>query len=155
MKEGPLELMSLAGGWSQLRAAVSNGADAVYLELTSYSASARAMNFDPNPELIFCRHRRQPGKYGEFDDEYDDDEYKYHDDDDDKTSPPSLAKAVHYCHENRVRVYVAFNTLVFDDKLSEVEGLIENVWDCSVDAIIVQDVSVSRIVREVVNRKSG
>ncbi len=74
MKEGPPELMSPAGGWSQLRAAVSNGADAVYLGLTSYSARARATNFDPNPELIFRRHRRRPGEYGEFDDEYDDDE---------------------------------------------------------------------------------
>ncbi|KAL3827268.1 hypothetical protein ACHAXA_004743 [Cyclostephanos tholiformis] len=135
MKEGPPELMSPAGGWSQLRAAVSNGADAVYLGLKSYSARARATNFDPNPELIFRRHRRRPGEYGEFDDEYDDDEQ------DEST--------------NRVRVYVAFNTLVFDDKLSEVEGLIENVWDCGVDAVIVQDVGVSRIVREVVDRGGG
>ena len=67
----------------------------------------------------------------------------------------SLAKAVRFCHDHDVRVYVALNTLVFDDELREVEGLIENVWDCGVDAVIVQDVGVARIVKEVVNRRCG
>ena len=76
------------------------------------------------------------------------------DDADDGTTqrPASLARAVRYCHDHRVRVYVAFNTLVFDDELREVEGLIGKVWDCGVDAVIVQDVGVSRIVKEVVDR---
>ena len=69
--------------------------------------------------------------------------------------PASLARAVRYCHDHRVRVYVAFNTLVFDDELREVEGLIGKVWDCGVDAVIVQDVGVSRIVKDVVDRRRG
>jgi hypothetical protein len=47
-------------------------------------------------------------------------------------------------------VYVAFNTLVFDSELHEVERLIQQVWDCGVDAVIVQDIGVARIVMEVV-----
>jgi len=47
--KAPPELMSPAGGWPQLKAAVANGADAIYLGLTSYSARARAANFDPDP----------------------------------------------------------------------------------------------------------
>lgn len=55
----PPEVMAPVGGWPQLRAAVANGADAVYLGLTSFSARARAVNFDPHEELHeavnFCR----------------------------------------------------------------------------------------------------
>uniref|UniRef100_A0A7S4VGZ5 Peptidase U32 collagenase domain-containing protein n=1 Tax=Ditylum brightwellii TaxID=49249 RepID=A0A7S4VGZ5_9STRA len=51
--------MAPCGGWPQLQAAVANGADSVYLGLSSYSARARANNFDPyNGELAdavsFC-----------------------------------------------------------------------------------------------------
>ncbi len=53
---GPPELMSPAGGWPQLRAAVANGADAVYLGLTLYSARARAANFDLDPTLLWEGH---------------------------------------------------------------------------------------------------
>jgi hypothetical protein len=53
MARGPPELMSPAGGWPQLRVAVANGADAVYIGLTSYSARARgrAANFNSDPTL--------------------------------------------------------------------------------------------------------
>eukprot|EP00804_Cyclotella_cryptica_P017395 CCRYP_016631-RD/>CCRYP_016631-RD protein AED:0.05 eAED:0.08 QI:0/1/0.83/1/1/1/6/2324/1131 len=132
----PPELMSPAGGWTQLLAAVSNGADAVYLGLTSYSARARACNFDPDPSLL---HSSGDGQYVPPQD-----------------GPASLAHAVQYCHRHRVRVYVAFNTLVFDSELQEVERLIQQVWDCGVDAVIVQDVGVARIVMEVVEgRRRG
>ena len=39
--------MAPAGGWPQLKAAVHNGADAVYFGLSTFSARARATNFDP------------------------------------------------------------------------------------------------------------
>ena len=131
----PPELMSPAGGWPQLKAAVANGADAVYLGLTSYSARARASNFDPDPTLL----------------------YKHNGSDDDDNYEPkeggaaSLAQAVKFAHQHHVRVYVAFNTLVFDEELHEVQELIEQIWECGVDAVIVQDVGVSKIVKEVVD----
>lgn len=110
--------MSPAGGWPQLKAAVANGADAVYLGLTSYSARARASNFDPDPRLILTENR-----YGEYEPE------------DGKAA--SLALAVEFAHRYNVRVYVAFNTLVFDEELHEVQELIEQIWDCGVDAVII------------------
>ena len=115
----PPELMSPAGGWSQLKAAVANGADAVYLGLTTYSARARAENFDPDPTLLW--------KNADDGEEYEPIDGK----------PASLIHAVQFCHKHHVRVYVAFNTLVFDNELHEVQSLIEKVWDCGADALIV------------------
>lgn len=45
------EVLSPAGGWPQLRAAVQNGADAVYFGLSNFNARARASNFDPVEDL--------------------------------------------------------------------------------------------------------
>jgi len=135
ISKGPPELMSPAGGWLQLKAAVANGADAVYLGLTSYSARARAQNFDPDPSLLY---KHKDGEYVPI-----------------EGKPASLAHAVQYAHKHHVRVYVAFNTLVFDNELHEVQSLIEKIWDCGVDAVIVQDVGVCKIVKTVVDKLSN
>ena len=45
------EVMAPAGGWPQLKAAVGNGADAVFLGLSAFSARARATNFDVYEDL--------------------------------------------------------------------------------------------------------
>ena len=132
--KAPPELMSPAGGWPQLKAAVANGADAIYLGLTSYSARARAANFDPDPSYLWNQD--------DFNDDVDGDGDK----------PASLVRAVQYCHRYNVRVYVAFNTLVFDEELHEVQQLIEQIWECGVDAVIIQDVGVAKIVKEVVDQ---
>lgn len=42
------EVLSPAGGWPQLRAAVQSGADAVYFGLSDFNARARAANFAPD-----------------------------------------------------------------------------------------------------------
>ena len=47
----PPQVMAPCGGWEQLQAAIANGADAVYLGLSTFSARARAANFDPMLEL--------------------------------------------------------------------------------------------------------
>jgi len=52
------ELMAPAGDWTMLRAAVSNGADAVYFGLDKLNMRAKAANFslDELPEIIsFCK----------------------------------------------------------------------------------------------------
>ncbi|KAL7536993.1 hypothetical protein ACHAXR_007521 [Thalassiosira sp. AJA248-18] len=160
----PPELMSPAGGWPQLKAAVVNGADAVYLGLTSYSARARAANFDPDPSLLWrgsdevinLGEKLEAARGGKTSEkggggvagEYEPPEGEP------ASLPASLAHAVQFCHTHHVRVYVAFNTLVFDEELHEVQGLIEKVWECGVDALIIQDVGVAKIVREVVDRLS-
>jgi U32 family peptidase len=109
LKRKKPEIMSPAGGWPQLRAAVANGADAIYLGLTAFSARARAINF----------------------------------------SLEELEQAVAYCHRYHVHVYVALNTLVFDTELEEVSLLIQRCAKAHVDALIVQDLGVCRLIREV------
>src|SRR4051794_35881296 len=54
------ELLSPAGDLACLRAAVENGADAVYFGLRRHNARIRAMNFDGGelPEVMALLHRR-------------------------------------------------------------------------------------------------
>jgi putative protease len=52
-------------------------------------------------------------------------------------------------HASGVRGYVALNTLVFDAELASVETAIRACWDEGVDAVIVQDLGVMRLVRAV------
>ena len=73
------EVMAPAGGWPQLRAAVANGADAVYFGLSTHSARARATNFDEGAELddvvAYLRQHEVKGYVAlntlAFDDEFD------------------------------------------------------------------------------------
>ena len=52
------ELLAPAGDWESLRAAVANGADAVYFGLTNFNARARAANFEPHelPDVMRVLH---------------------------------------------------------------------------------------------------
>ena len=55
------ELMAPAGDWTMLRAAVTNGADAVYFGLDKLNMRAKAANFtvDQLPEIIsFCKEHK-------------------------------------------------------------------------------------------------
>jgi len=55
------ELLAPAGDWDCVRAAIENGADAVYFGLdTGFNARARATNFtlDDLPRLMQLLHRR-------------------------------------------------------------------------------------------------
>lgn len=105
----PPEVMAPCGGFPQLKAAIVNGADSVYLGLSAFSARARASNFNPQ----------------------------------------ELSEAVRIAHASGVKVYVALNTLVFQDELEEVAGWISICDKTGVDAIIVQDIGVTRLAREI------
>ena len=54
------ELLAPAGDWEALRAAVANGADAVYFGLSHFNARHRAANFTPDelPEVMRFLHAR-------------------------------------------------------------------------------------------------
>jgi putative protease len=54
------ELLAPAGDWEALRAAVANGADAVYFGLSNFNARARAANFEPDelPRVMRFLHAR-------------------------------------------------------------------------------------------------
>ncbi|WDP90197.1 MAG: U32 family peptidase [Desulfobacter sp.] len=47
-----------------------------------------------------------------------------------------------HAHRFRARVYVALNTLVFDDELEAAAGLVRRVWNAGADALIVQDMGL-------------
>ncbi len=61
----PPLIMAPAGGWPQLHAAVANGADAVYVGLSAFSARARATNFDATqlPEAVQYCHQHNVHLY--------------------------------------------------------------------------------------------
>jgi putative protease len=62
------ELLAPAGDWECLRAAVANGADAVYFGLTKFNARHRAANFTPDelPEVIAYLHGHNVKGYVAF-----------------------------------------------------------------------------------------
>ncbi|MFO0660498.1 MAG: DUF3656 domain-containing protein [Polyangiaceae bacterium] len=60
-----------------------------------------------------------------------------------------LSKTLQFLHEHGVRGYVTLNTLVFDSELGAVEAAIRACAAAGVDAVIVQDLGVARLVREI------
>ena len=103
-----IEILSPAGDMDCFMAAVNNGADAIYVGGSSFSARKSAKNFN-NDEL---------------------------------------KNAVDYAHLRNVKVYVAVNTLVMNNELSEVFEFIKYCYNIGVDALIVQDLGVIYIVKK-------
>jgi len=60
-----------------------------------------------------------------------------------------LASTLRYLHEHGVRGYVTLNTLVFDEELASVEAAVRACAEAGVDAVIVQDLGVARLVRAI------
>jgi 23S rRNA 5-hydroxycytidine C2501 synthase len=56
-----------------------------------------------------------------------------------------LAELVQFAHEYSVRIYVTVNTILYDEELPEVEKLIWDLWRIGVDALIVQDMGITRL----------
>jgi putative protease len=64
-------------------------------------------------------------------------------------SREDLPHAVSLAHNKGVRVYLALNTYPHDDQLHEIAGLIRfAAFDANVDAVIVSDLGVLSLVRE-------
>ncbi|WP_159885563.1 DUF3656 domain-containing U32 family peptidase [Paenibacillus puerhi] len=109
IRKSDIELLAPAGDWDCLRAAVANGADAVFFGVEKFNARARAHNFhtDELPDIMSFLHR-----YG-------------------------------------VKGYLTFNILVFEEELEGARELIESCIDAGVDAVIVQDLGLVRLIREI------
>jgi len=102
------ELLAPAGDWDCARAAVENGADAVYFGLEKFNARMRARNF----------------------------------------TVADMPKLMEFLHHRGVRGYVAFNTLVFENEIAEARNYLRAIIAAGVDAAIVQDVGIWRLIRE-------
>jgi U32 family peptidase len=102
------ELLAPAGDWECARAAVENGADAIYFGLERFNARMRAHNF----------------------------------------TIADLPKLMEFLHRRGVRGYVTFNTLVFTPELEEAEKYLRSIISAGVDAAIVQDVGICRLIRK-------
>jgi len=101
------ELLAPAGDWDCVRAAVENGADAVYFGLDKFNARMRAHNF----------------------------------------TGADLPKLMEFLHRRGVRGYLTLNTLVFENELADAEKHLRTMIAAGVDAVIVQDVGVCRLIR--------
>ncbi len=56
-----------------------------------------------------------------------------------------LRETVEFAHRYYVRIYVTFNTLLKDDELDEAQSLIWDLWRIGVDALIIQDMGITRM----------
>jgi len=63
-------------------------------------------------------------------------------------SDEDLIKAVEYAHLRGVKVYVTVNIILDDSELKEVIDYIVFLYNIDVDAIIVQDLGLARIIRQ-------
>lgn len=61
----------------------------------------------------------------------------------------ALAQAVSFCHSRGCKVYAALNTIVFENQMQLLRQAVVQVAQAGCDAIIVQDLGVAKIVREI------
>src|SRR5436190_7473131 len=59
-----------------------------------------------------------------------------------------LPKLMEFLHRRAVKGYVTFNTLVFADEMREAENYLRTIIAAGVDAAIVQDVGICRMIRQ-------
>ncbi|XEC95428.1 DUF3656 domain-containing protein [Paenibacillus tarimensis] len=107
-KKEDIELLAPAGDWDCMRAAVANGADAVFFGVEKFNARARANNFHTT----------------------------------------ELPEIMAFLHSYGVKGFLTFNILVFEDELNDAKKLIEACIDAGVDAVIVQDLGLVKLIRE-------
>ncbi len=103
------ELLSPAGSLDAVRAAVANGANAVYLGASMYNAR------DEGAQLTL----------------------------------DELAQACAIAHARGVRIYLTFNVLIKPDELADALFYLGECVDCGIDAAIVQDLGVVRLIQRV------
>lgn len=101
------ELLAPAGNWECAKAAVENGADAIYFGLDKFNARMRAENF----------------------------------------TEADLPQLMQFLHLRGVKGYVTVNTLIFTKELAEAQQYLRTIIAAGVDAVIVQDVGICRLIR--------
>jgi putative protease len=64
--------------------------------------------------------------------------------------PDELPKVMSFLHGRNVKGFVTLNTLIFSDELPAVTELVKRIADAGVDAVIVQDVGLVRLIKRLV-----
>ena len=59
-----------------------------------------------------------------------------------------LKKIVKVCHENKVKCYLALNTIVYEDELKKIESILKKVKEAKVDAVICWDHSIIKMAKK-------
>lgn len=57
-----------------------------------------------------------------------------------------LRRLCEYAHLYQAKVYVALNTLIYENELQEAERLVHDIYDAGADAIIIQDMSIMEMI---------
>ena len=60
-------------------------------------------------------------------------------------SVEDIARLVEYAHIFGAKVYVTLNTIIYDDEVPAVEKLVKELYEIGVDALIVQDMGITRM----------
>ena len=60
-----------------------------------------------------------------------------------------IENAIKYCHSRGVKVHITLNTLIKDCELPDVIDTIKKICSSGADAIIIQDLGVAKLVREI------
>ena len=60
-----------------------------------------------------------------------------------------IENAIKYCHSRGVKVHITLNTLIKDVELSSLIETIKTICNSGADAIIIQDLGVARLVKEI------
>lgn len=63
-------------------------------------------------------------------------------------SVEELPEIMQYLRDHNVKGFLTFNTLIFSDELSDAVKYIERIAAAGVDAVIVQDMGLARLIRE-------
>lgn len=66
----------------------------------------------------------------------------------DNFNEEEITKAIKYCHLYDVKIYITVNTIIYDSELEECLNYIRFLHQNNVDAIIMQDLGLIKIVRE-------
>ena len=61
-----------------------------------------------------------------------------------------LRECTAYCHIRGVKVYLALNTVIFDDEIEDALGLLKAAARADIDAVIIQDMGLVSLCREAI-----
>ncbi|QOR35706.1 U32 family peptidase [Clostridium sp. 'deep sea'] len=105
-----VELLAPAGNLEKLKAAITYGADAVYMGGTSFGLRASAGNF----------------------------------------TQEEMIEAIAFAHERAAKVYITVNIIAHNEDLNSLPEYLLNLQNLGVDALIVADPGILRIIKETV-----